>query len=456
MTRSCLISLIIGLSAVCWGPLPVRAAGETPRAITPIVSATGVQVESRGDVTRITFALSGPVEATGFVLADPDRVIVDLPEVDFQIDPSLGRASPARPATIHSRRPGRDAKPAGGLVGSFRFGLFAPGKSRVVVDLAEPARLQRVATETDAASTRLVIELAKADRAAFLAQARKSARAPEPLAPALQYQPNGLSGLPVIAIDPGHGGVDVGARSSDGTQEKDIVFAFAQTLGERLEASGRFRVVMTRTSDIFVPLSERVRIARAAGASLLVSIHADMLAEEANVSGATVYTVSDKASDAEAARVADSENKADAAAGVDGREDQSDVSDILADLTRRETRAYSHVFARTLVGYWKDVARLNKNPERSAGFRVLKAPDVPSVLVELGYLSSERDLAALVTAAWREKAAGSVARAVDQFFRSRGLAGQVLGGEDQPSGQELGLRPGSSGVDNGSVAASIR
>jgi N-acetylmuramoyl-L-alanine amidase len=211
-------------------------------------------------------------------------------------------------------------------------------------------------------------------------------------------------------------------------------------------------VLMTRTSDVFVPLGERVRIARTSGAALFVSVHADTLAGEPGVSGATVYTASDKASDAEAARVAESENQADLVAGLDSSEEQSEVSDILFDLTRRETRAFSHVFARTLVGYWKEIGRLNKNPQRSAGFRVLKAPDVPSVLLELGYLSSEKDLTGLVAPAWRQKAAGTVAKAIDRFFQSRGGKDQA---EGNATGTNLGLRPGNVGGDGENVAASI-
>jgi N-acetylmuramoyl-L-alanine amidase len=243
--------------------------------------------------------------------------------------------------------------------------------------------------------------------------------------------------------------------------EKDIVFDFAKTLAANLESTGRYRIILTRATDVFIPLGERVRIARTANAALFVSIHADTLSDEPGVSGATVYTVSDKASDAEAARVAEKENQADLVAGLEGREDQSDVSDILFDLTRRETRAYSHVFARTLVGHWKDIGRLNKNPHRSAGFKVLKAPDVPSVLLELGYLSSEKDLAGLVTPAWRLKAASTVARAIDQFFRARGGREQTVAPASSTSADALGLRPGSAGSDqtgpdSGSVAAAIR
>ena len=228
-------------------------------------------------------------------------------------------------------------------------------------------------------------------------------------------------------LDPGHGGPDTGAIVN-GVVEKDVALAFANMLAAKLEAAGGFNVVMTRSSDVFIPLSERVRVARAANAALMISIHADTLTETADVSGATVYTVSDKASDAYAAKVAAKENEADQAVGVDGQQDAADVNDILFDLTRQETRAYSHVFARTLVNYWKIAGRLNKNPQRSAGFVVLKAPDVPSVLLELGYLSSPVDSAALTSDAWRDQATGRMAEAIESYFADRHGPAKAMAG----------------------------
>ena len=230
--------------------------------------------------------------------------------------------------------------------------------------------------------------------------------------------PEPESAKPVIMIDPGHGGIDRGAVVK-GLIEKELVFDFAKAVAAKLDADGRFKVVMTRDDDNFVPLSERVRMARDGNAALFLSIHADTLSEAADVSGATVYTVSDRASDREAARVAEKENQSDAAAGLDQSGDDSNVSGILFDLTRRETRAYSQFFARTLVNYWRITGRLNKNPRRSAGFRILKAPDVPSVLLELGYLSNEKDGLALNSAHWRDKASSQVAEAIDAFFSAR-------------------------------------
>jgi len=421
---------------------PARVAPSAPAggvAPAPLI-ATGVYATQTGSLTRLVFDLSGAVNPRAFVLSDPNRVIIDLPEVSFLIDPAAGRpaaleqAKPAGRGARSSRTPARTAEtspqapaPIAGVIASFRFGRFAPGKSRVVVDLAEPARVARVGTEGGANGQpfRLVLDLEKTDPQGFAEaakegigfvhaeQAEKAAAAP--------VSPH--DARPVVVIDPGHGGIDTGAHGAAGVQEKAIVFDFARSLSARLTKDGRYRVVMTRDEDIFVSLSDRVRIAREASAALFISIHADALSDAASVSGATVYTVSDRASDAEAARVAENENRADAAGGLDGKEDVAEVSDILFDLTRRETRAYSHLFARTLIGYIKEHARLNKNPQRSAGFRVLKAPDVPSVLLELGYLSSEKDLARLNSTEWREKAAGSVARAVDSFFAGRLLPG---------------------------------
>ncbi|HTV32694.1 MAG TPA: N-acetylmuramoyl-L-alanine amidase, partial [Methylocella sp.] len=223
---------------------------------------------------------------------------------------------------------------------------------------------------------------------------------------------------PVIILDPGHGGIDRGATVK-GLVEKDLVFDFAKAVAAKLQAAGHFKVIMTRDDDSFVSLSERVRLARDSHATLFVSIHADTLSDAADVSGATVYTVSERASDREAARLAQKENQADAAAGLDKSEDQSGVSDILFDLTRRETRAYSHFFAHTLSNYWRVASKLNKNPERSAGFQVLKAPDVPSVLLELGYLSNRQDGQALNSPQWREETSRQVAAAIEAYVSAK-------------------------------------
>ncbi len=395
---------LIGLRQIA---LASTAAAQPARP----VYAGGPRLENAAERAELSFALSAPVGASSFVLAAPDRIVVELPQVAFA-------AAPAESGKLNLRHRRAAWPKADGLVTSYRFGLFAPGKSRIVIDLAAPARVLRTASVTEAGGTRLVIALARTDRADFLAAARRAMAAADAANAAPASAAPAPSDLPIVVIDPGHGGIDSGAMVH-GLVEKTIVFSFAKELADKLRASGQYKVVMTRDSDVFVGLGERVKIARDAGAALFVSIHADTISDAASVSGATVYTCSEHASDAEAARTAEKENQADAVAGVESKDDDSGVSDILFDLTRQETRTYSHVFARTLVNYWQVAARLNKNPERAAGFRVLKAPDVPSVLIELGYLSNAADGAALTSADWRNATTRKVAAAIDAFFAAK-------------------------------------
>jgi N-acetylmuramoyl-L-alanine amidase len=225
---------------------------------------------------------------------------------------------------------------------------------------------------------------------------------------------------PLIVIDPGHGGIDNGAKAASGELEKDVVLNFAQTLKARLEATRKYQVAMTRSDDTFIALAERVKFARGHGAALLISIHADAIPKsEGQAEGATVYTLSENASDAEAARLAEAENKADVIAGVDLTAEPGDVANILVDLAQRETKTYSAQFAKQLVGELKATARLHKNPLKAAGFKVLTAPDVPSVLVELGYMSTKNDLKQLTSAEWQAKTATALAQAVDTYFAPR-------------------------------------
>ena len=379
--------------------------------------AVRARLDQAGAVARLSFDLSDNLAVKAYLLEAPDRVIVDLPQVDFQIDPDVGRPKASSSA----------------LVRSFRFGSLAPGRSRIVIDLAGPATLVHLSSVSIAGSepSRLTIELARCDRASFhkaalVAQALPAEASPSDPSPLIPTGQTGNGALPVVVIDPGHGGIDPGA-SGNGVVEKAVVYDFAVALADKLIATGLYSVVMTRKGDTFVSLGDRVRIARDANAALFVSVHADTLATSGGVTGATVYTASDKASDAEAARVAESENQADAAAGVAVAQTVPGVDDILFDLTRRETRTYAHLFQRTLVGYWEKIAKLNKNPERAAGFKVLQAPDVPSVLLELGYLSSAKDVKNLTSPEWRQGASTAIVNAIDRFFAPRqGTATKVV------------------------------
>jgi len=402
------------------------AAAEPARPSEP-VSAIAARLEQQKDRARLVFETTAEVTPSVFPVADPYRIVVDLPELAFRLDPEIGR-------------PPKDKRGDDELVTSFRFGQFAPGRSRIVIDLARPAKIARAESDSKSKTPRLVIELEPSDAASFAAEAARRAPA-APRTAATEPAPPPPGGKPLLVIDPGHGGVDVGAAGPHGEQEKTIVLEFARALKAKLEADGKLRVVLTRNEDAFMALDERVRVARQAGAELFLSIHADTLGE-ASVEGATVYTVSARASDAEAAKIAEKENFADRAAGLERKtEDAGEVGDILYDLTRRETRAYSRVFARTLIAYWQTVGHLNKNPSRSAGFVVLKAFDIPSVLLELGYLSSARDLSRLVSPEWRERAADATAQALERYFSER---------------QEQAQEQAQAGAPSQAVAATAR
>jgi N-acetylmuramoyl-L-alanine amidase len=392
-------------------PAPNSAPSSAVPSASPPV-AVAARLLDEGGPAKLTFDLSSPVEARAFAMVDPDRIIIDIPEVNFQIDPAYGRAPQGRSL--------------GTIVKSFRFGLLGPGKSRIVIDLAVPARVTRVATKAiakGAEPARLQIELTRCEPAVFQQAARDGEQSAAPVQDAQTPASPASPGPLAIVLDPGHGGVDSGAIGPDGAVEKTIVYEFTRELAQKLEASGRYRVVLTRHGDEFVSLADRVKIARDANAALLISIHADTLQAAADVSGATVYTVADRASDAEAARIAERENAADQAAGVEQKQEAAGVADILFDLKRRETRTYAHIFSRGIVEEWRAAGRLNHNPERSAGFMVLKAPDFPSVLLELGYLSSAQDVKSMTSPEWRAKTSSALASAVDRFFFPRSDAG---------------------------------
>jgi N-acetylmuramoyl-L-alanine amidase len=395
--------------------LPLAAAAaERPAAPSPdsLPVATDARLGGDESQTRFVMDLSRVIDLRAFTLADPYRVVIDIPQVVFHLPPKAGET-------------GR------GLIKAFRFGLVMAGGSRLVFDLAKPARVEKafVIEPAEGAPARLVLDLVATDRESFLRKVgldNKAARTEAPPRASLPEPPSS-DPRPLVALDPGHGGIDTGTRAANGELEKDIVLDFATRLRERIEKSGKFRVLMTRSDDTFVPLAERVHMARNAGASLFVSIHADALPHnEGDAQGASVYTLSETATDSEAARFAEKENRADVIAGVDLNTEPDDVADILIDLAQRETKSYSVQFAHKLVGELRGVARLHKNPLKSAGFRVLRAPDVPSVLVELGYVSNKEDLHSLLSENWRNRTADSIAHAIDGYFATH-MAGTHTG-----------------------------
>ena len=408
--------LLCGAALLCAAPSPAAAAegqAAVPAAVSNFPVASDARLAGDAKQTRFVLDLDKPIQHRAFLLADPYRVVVDIPQVSFQLPAGVGTA-------------GR------GLVKAFRYGLVMPGGSRIVFDLTGPAKIANsyVLEAANGQPPRLVLELSEVDRAAFMqslaTESRPDLRAAvadakaaiDPAAPAKPAEPP--DNRPVVVIDPGHGGPDNGTQAG-GTDfmEKNLVLAFGLALRDRLEKSGKYRVVMTRSDDTFVPLDERVRIARGHSAALLVSIHADALPRgEGDAQGATIYTLSDKASDAQAERLAEAENRSDAIAGVTMSEEPV-VADILIDLAQRETRTFSNRFARLLMGEMKTTVRMHKHPLKSAGFRVLKAPDVPSVLVELGYVSNKGDREHLISESWRNRTVGAMSQAIDAFLAKR-------------------------------------
>lgn len=414
--------VLLGCVLLCAAVLPcadssrLSAAESQPQpsvAVTNFPIASAARLAGDGKQTRFILDLDQTVTFRAGTLADPYRVVVDVPQLNFQLPAGTGT--------------GR------GLVKAFRYGLVMPGGSRIVFDLSGPAKIAKsyVLEAANGQPARLVLELEEVDRTAFVPTLTPENR-PE-LRPAIADAPPATvpataspdaaqqkaDGRPIVVIDPGHGGIDNGTQSS-GESEKNLVLAFGLALRDRLEKAGKYRVVMTRDDDTFIPLNDRVKVARNLKAALFVSIHADALPRaEGDAQGATIYTLSDKASDAEAQRLADAENRADAIAGFNLAEEPTDVADILIDLTQRETRTFSSRFARLLMGEMKSTVRMHKHPLKSAGFRVLKAPDVPSVLVEIGYVSNKGDLEHLVSEGWRSKAVGSMAQAIDGFLAKR-------------------------------------
>ena len=369
--------------------------------------ASDVRLGGDDTQTRLIVDLSQKVEIRAFTLANPYRVVLDMPQVTFQFPPKAGEV-------------GR------GLIKAYRFGLVMQGGSRMVIDLARPAQVDMafVLGAANDQPARLVLHLTATDREAFMRSVALESRAPEGSKPQTppETKVNGDS-RPLVVIDPGHGGIDNGTRAASGEMEKTIVLEFSSLLRDKIEKTGKYRVLMTRTDDTFVALGDRVQFARARQAALFISIHADALRRrEGDAQGATVYTLSERASDARAARLAEAENQADVIAGLDLSAEEKDVAGILIDLARRETKTFSVQFAHTVVGTLKNATRLHQHPLKSARFVVLKAPDVPSVLVELGYVSNRADLKSLISTEWRDRTAESIVRAIEAFFSTR-LAG---------------------------------
>ena len=352
--------------------------------------------------TRVVLDLGDKVDFDIFLLDNPRRVVVDLPSLGWP-----------------SKTPKAD-----GLVKNIRFGQFSDNKSRMVIDLTKPAKVAKsfLLDKSSGLPHRLVLDLVTSSSSDFRSQVakdraakRKSAKqaAPPPvLTPKPKSQKRGKS---IIVLDAGHGGVDPGAHGAK-AREKDVTLTFTRELAKQLRSTGRYKVYLTRNRDIYIPLRQRVNIARKHNADLFVSIHADAIKRK-SVRGMSIYTLSETASDKEAAALARKENQSDIIAGIDFADQPAEVADILIDLAQRETKNLSVKFANLVVENARGKTRLLERTHRFAGFRVLKAPDVPSVLIELGFLTNRSDEKQLLNSKWRRGVAGAVVNSIDAFFK---------------------------------------
>ncbi|MBT6406874.1 MAG: AMIN domain-containing protein [Rhodospirillaceae bacterium] len=389
-----------GLLVLAW----VLAAGGPVAAADAIV--TDVRAGLQGHATRLVFEVTKNVNYKIFTLSNPYRVVIDLPEVGWRLPP--------QPLPTNT-----------GLLKKLRYGLFQPGTSRIVIDVAAAPKIEKqfLLAPSGNGPYRLVVDLGRVSDANYQ-QAAKAKEAVQPAEPAPSVAKAAFVPMPprprkqekpVIVIDAGHGGVDPGTIGVSGTYEKHITLAMARELKKQLENTGRFKVVLTRTRDIFVRLRARVAKGRDAGAALFISIHADAI-KNRKTRGLSVYTLSEKASDKEAAALADKENKADLIAGINLSGETPEVTNILIDLMQRESMNQSARFATGLVKRLKGHTRVLRNTHRFAGFAVLKAPDVPSVLVELGFLSNRNDEKALRSDSYRKKLASGMVQAIKGYF----------------------------------------
>ncbi|MEE9318191.1 MAG: N-acetylmuramoyl-L-alanine amidase [Rhodospirillales bacterium] len=454
-----------GINRVFQGTLAVLALtfwfGFSAPVLAREAVVTDIRVGTHGSATRVVFELTKQVPISTFILSGPARVVIDLPEVGWRL--------PARPLPS-----------AKGVFQKLRYGLFKPGNSRIVLDIRQPAAITQafILKPDGGKGFRLVVELTPTSKVKFLGSVGKApvkvtaaqpppgpGSAPPALAPppapakavsvapakqkfvlakgkdpqplpakpaatkpvALQQQASPFRLAPrkpeprrpgkkhVIMIDPGHGGVDPGTIGISGIYEKHLTLSMARELKKQLEKTGRFKAILTHDRDIFVRLRDRIQIARDNQAELFISVHADTV-KNRRIKGPAVYTLSENASDKEAAELAEKENKADLIAGVDLTHESPEVTDILIDLAQRESMNQSARFAGALINELRRETRVLRNTHRFAGFAVLKAPDVPSVLLEMGFLSNPEDERALRSRRYRSRLARAVVRAASLYF----------------------------------------
>ncbi len=402
-----LVAVVVSMLGV-----PGTTKAQDLQALARVDTAASKIEDGRNDTISFSFALSQPVPFRVFTLNDPPRVILDFKEIDWT---------------------GFDKVAVNQSVGvkDLRFGIFRPGWSRLVMDLDRlvvPEQTEMRVDETRGTATLdiTMIAASQEDFAKFSTQREEDGWALPKAAETGKAKERQLGNRPVVVvIDPGHGGVDGGA-TRDGYLEKDLVMQFALELEEALIRTGRYRAELTRRDDVFLSLPDRISVARERGADVFLSIHADALSE-GNATGTTVYTLSDEASSEMAAELAAGHDRSDLLAGVDLKEQDDQIAGVLMDMARLETDARSEMLAEFMVnGIAQSVGRIRKRPHLGAGFTVLKAPDIPSVLIELGFMSNKSDLNNLLTQSWRDKVVLGVIDALDNWTVEDAAQGRLL------------------------------
>lgn len=415
--RPLVLPLLVALLAAAFLSAMPQAQDATPEpvlaAAAPVAlpNVMDVRVSATPDRARLVIDLAGKTEFALVSLSEPNRLAIDVRAATFSVPQPSG-------------------KPAGeGMIAEYLVEQAASDRVRTTLTLSAPAQVQQayMLDPFEGQPARLVVDVIPATAEEFAANvtrdlAASGSAAPPPASPT----PAGGSELPIatrplVVIDPGHGGIDSGAETADGIKEKDIVLAFALRLQELLVASGRFDVALTREDDTFLRLEERVALARTNKADLFISVHADSF-QQAEIRGASVYTRDENATDVLDKVLADNENKTDVIAGFAMPQMAPEVVDILLDLMRREMRHQSFMAAQAIVHQLQPSVELRRFPVRQADFFVLQAPDVPSVLLELGFLSNADDMANLLQGDWQDRTADALARGVSAYFD--GLAPQ--------------------------------
>jgi len=401
--------LVAAIMCLFWGA-SLAAAQDLTALARFDAEQSAVKDRWRGATIELMFSQGVPWRV--FTLDDPRRLVVDFREVDWGGVYSLSADDTER-------------------VSAVRFGQYQPGWSRMVVDLAAPLGLSsadmRVDETIGQAALEIVLELVSDDEFA------SSAGAPDMVGwrntPAAQVAKARMrqsgDGDITVVIDAGHGGIDPGAEHGDDT-EKDLMLAMARELKDALLRAGRFNVILTREDDSFVPLETRVAIARHAEADLFLSLHADALGQ-GQATGATVYTLSETASDEASAALAERHDREDLLAGVDLSGQDDTIAGILMDLAWLENQPRSDAVANAIVLAFDQAGiALHKVPRRAAGFSVLKAPDIPSILIELGYLSSKEDRDHITDPAWRATAVDAIRQAIESWVVTDAAIGNLV------------------------------